>query len=212
VIKWPAPDISSAGKERLYLDPEFLERLRAGDEDAFRSLVTQYQDLVLRVCLRFLRNKEDTEDAAQDVFVEAYRNLSGFRAEAEISTWLYRIATTKSLDAIRRKSRKKRQDGPPSAFAGPEAAEAVSAPESEDPGRILEDKERSRVLHEAIASLPENQRIAITLSRFEGLGNREIGAVLELSVVSVDSLIYRAQKNLRKWLHKYYSRQIENEG
>jgi len=194
------------------LDPEFLERLRAGDEDAFRSLVTQYQDLVLRVCLRFLRNKEDTEDAAQDVFVEAYRNLSGFRAEAEISTWLYRIATTKSLDAIRRKSRKKRQDGPPSAFAGPEAAEAVSAPESEDPGRILEDKERSRVLHEAIASLPENQRIAITLSRFEGLGNREIGAVLELSVVSVDSLIYRAQKNLRKWLHKYYSRQIENEG
>jgi len=194
------------------LNPEFLERLRAGDEDAFRSLVTQYQDLVLRVCFRFLRNKEDAEDAAQDVFVEAYRNLSGFRAEAEISTWLYRIATTKSLDAIRRKGRKKRQDGPPSAFAGPEAAEAVPAPESEDPGRVLEDKERSRVLHEAIASLPENQRIAITLSRFEGLGNREIGDVLKLSVVSVDSLIYRAQKNLRQWLHKYYARQIKNGG
>ncbi|MCX6563344.1 MAG: sigma-70 family RNA polymerase sigma factor [Candidatus Aminicenantes bacterium] len=194
------------------MDRDFLERLKAGDEDAFKSLVTQFQDRVVSLCYRFLRNREDAEDTAQDVFVDAYRNLSGFRAEAEISTWLYRIASTKSLDAIRRRNRKKRQDGPSPVFSESDPAEAVPAAESADPGRVFEARERSLVLQNAVASLPKSQRIAITLSRYEGLGNKEIAEILHASVFSIDSLIYRAQKNLRKRLHKYYARQIKNEG
>lgn len=195
------------------MDQALFEKLTAGDEDAFRDLVTLYQDRVYRVCFRFLRNAEDAQDAAQDVFVEAYKNISSFRAEAEISTWLHRIAANKSLDAIRRKKRKKRSDGPVSPFAaGGRPAADPPASDSFDPEKAYEAGERARILHQAVSSLPDAQRVAITLSRYEGLGNAEIAGVLGVTVVSVDSLIYRAHKSLRKCLHEHYARQLKSEG
>jgi RNA polymerase sigma-70 factor, ECF subfamily len=193
------------------LDQERLTRLRSGDEEAFRALVLEHQDRVVNICYRFLRDREDARDTAQDVFLEVYRALPGFRGDAELATWIYRIATTKSLDALRRRKRKKRLDAPGGIPGGSEAVERAPAEEGSDPGRILEDRERARILENAVATLPRGQRIALTLAKYEGMRSSEIAGVLGTSVGAVDSLVYRAQFRLRQKLTKAFGRRLKNE-
>jgi RNA polymerase sigma-70 factor, ECF subfamily len=188
-----------------------LDGLKAGDPDAFRAVVEAYQAKVLSTCFRFLHNREDAEDAAQDVFVEVHRSRSAFREEAELSTWIYRIAVTKSLDVLRRAKRKKRFDAVRGALGLAVEVNDVAAPRDQGPDRALELEERSRLLREAVAALPENQRVAVTLARYEGLTNKDIAGVLETSIPAVDSLIHRAHKNLRKSLSRYYASAIDKE-
>lgn len=198
--------------ESIRVDGEFLNRLIGGDPAAFDELVIQFQHKVVNICQRFLRNPEDAEDTAQDVFVEIYRALSGFRREAELSTWIYRIAVTKSLDQLRKRKRKKRDDGVRGRAASSDALENVPAGEAGNPERICEDRERARILQLALDALPEKQRIAVTLSKYDGLGNDEIAAILKTTTVSVDSLIYRANGNLRKTLRHTYARRMTGGG
>ena len=82
-----------------------IENLKKGDINSFRILVNEHQRKVLNTCYRFLNNKEDAEDLTQEVFLEVYKSISSFRGESKISTWIYRIAVTKSLDFIRKKKR-----------------------------------------------------------------------------------------------------------
>ena len=82
-------------------DTEIIEQLKQGNEKAFRILVENYQKLVVNTCYGMVHNREDAEDIAQDVFVEVYRNVDSFRADAKLSTWLYRIAVNRSLNHIR---------------------------------------------------------------------------------------------------------------
>jgi RNA polymerase sigma-70 factor (ECF subfamily) len=185
--------------------------LKSNDPDAFRALVEAFQAKVLSTCFRFLHNREDAEDAAQDVFVEIHRSRGAFREEAELSTWIYRIAVTKSLDVLRRAKRKKRFDAVRGALGLAVEPHDVAAPRDQGPDRALELEERSRLLREAVAALPENQRVAVTLARYEGLTNKDIAGVLETSVPAVDSLIHRAHKNLRKSLSQYYASAIDKE-
>jgi len=192
-------------------DRDLLASLKAGDEDAFRALVAAYQAKVLSTCFRFLRNREDAEDAAQDVFVEIHRSLPAFREEAELSTWIFRVAVTKSLDALRRAKRKKRVDAVRARIGLSVEAHEAPAPPRDRPDRILELEERGRVLHEAIESLAESQRVAVTLARYEGLTNREIAAVLGTNIPAVDALLHRAHGNLRKKLANYYDLHLESE-
>jgi len=194
------------------VDGQFLDRLVEGDPEAFDDLVHQFQRKVVNICQRFLRNPEDAEDTAQEVFVEVYRALPSFRREAELSTWIYRIAVSKSLDRLRKTKRKKRDAGIRGAAAGSGALEKIAAGEAGNPERICEDRERARDLQFALAALPEKQRIAFTLSKYDGLGNGEIAAILGTSTVSVDSLIYRANGNLRKILRRYYARKMSGGG
>jgi RNA polymerase sigma-70 factor (ECF subfamily) len=193
------------------LDKDFLGRLRSGEEAAFRELVESYQEKILGTCFRFLHNREDAEDTAQDVFVEVHRNLSAFREEVGLATWIYRIAVTRSLDVIRKKKRKKRFDAVRRSLGLAVGAESVPAPEDDEPAQALEIRERSRILSEAVAALPENQRVAITLSRYEGLGNKAIAGILDTTVPAVDALIHRAHKNLKKKLTRYYGKAFANE-
>jgi RNA polymerase sigma-70 factor, ECF subfamily len=183
--------------------------LKSGDPAAFRALVEAYQSKVLSTCFRFLHNREDAEDTAQDVFVEIHRSLAAFREEAELSTWIYRIAVTKSLDVLRRAKRKKRFDALRGVFGFSVEMDDVAAPRDQGPDRDLEIRERSRILREAIAALAENQRIAVTLARYEGLSNKEIAGVMGTSVPAVDSLLHRAHANLRKSLTRYYAGSLE---
>jgi len=202
----PDRDIPAPGP-----DPGFLGRLKSGDAEAFRELVSRYQGQVYRICHRFLLNAEDAEDAAQDVFVEAYQAIRSFREEADLGTWLYRIATTKSLDAIRRKNRKKRRDGFVGLFKTAEADDGPPAAASGEPDRLYEVTERVAALREAVAALPEKQRIAVTLSDYEGYGTKEIAAILETTVLSVDSLLYRGHQKLRNSLSRHYAGRREGE-
>jgi RNA polymerase sigma-70 factor, ECF subfamily len=194
-----------ANEEKIRADGGFLDRLIGGDAAAFDDFVLRFQHKVVNICLRFLRNPEDAEDTAQEVFVEAYRALPGFRREAELSTWIYRIAVSKSLDQLRKKKRKKRDDGARGAAGGAELDNVPAGPAS-NPDRLFEERERALALRRALDALPEKQRIAVTLSKYEGLGNPEIAAVLGTTTVAVDSLIYRAGENLRRILRRHFAR------
>ncbi|MCP5103245.1 MAG: RNA polymerase sigma factor, partial [bacterium] len=188
---------------------ELTRRLKANEPGAFKQLVELYQDRVFATCYRFLLNRQDIEDIAQEVFIEIYRSISTFKEQSKLSTWIYRIAVTKSLDLIRKTKRKKRFAPVKSLFGLQEEGKDIPDPKSNDPQRNLEQTEGLRILKEAIDTLPENQRIAFTLSKCEGFGNKEITEIMGCSLSSVESLMHRAKKNLRKKLYHYFERDLK---
>lgn len=189
-------------------DLDILNDLRNGRESAFRSLVERYQGLVLNCVFRFVREKETAQDLTQEVFLEVYRSLPGFRGEAQLSTWIYRIAVARSLNHLKAMKRQKRFAFVTSLFGdGPDHVE-VAAGASEDPVAVLENKERARVLDAALNTLPESQRVAFTLSKVEGMSYQEIALVLNVSVSSVESIIHRARVRLRSELMEYYRQHL----
>jgi RNA polymerase sigma factor (sigma-70 family) len=166
--------------------------------------VEQYRGLAYNTALGILQNTEDAEDIAQEVFIQAYHSVKDFKGDSKLSTWLYRITVTKSLDLLRSRKRKKRFGLMQSLF-GSESNEPVFEQASfVHPGIQLENKERSVLLFKAIDKLPENQKAAFTLHKVEGLSYQEVAEILELSLSSVESLLFRAKSNLQKHLESYY--------
>lgn len=189
-------------------DFELIRQLKDGDETAFRLLVDTYQKFVLNSCYKFVYNRETAEDLTQDVFIEVYRSINVFRADSKLSTWIYRISISKSLDYLKSQKRKKRFAVLKSLFGEDEVEERISAPESIGPDKILENKDRVKVLAWALNKLPENQRIAFTLSKYDEMSYQEIAEILGVSVSSVESLIHRAKQNLKKKLYSYYKKHL----
>ena len=165
-----------------------------------------HKDQVYNTCLGFLRNHHDAEDIAQEVFIKVYDSIGNFREEAALSTWIYRIAVTKSLEQIRYRKRQKRSGffKAISSFFGNEGAEEVDGSNFMHPGLELENKERAGILFGEIEKLTEKQRTAFTLQKVEGLSYQEVADVMKMSVPAVESLLYRARENLKKQLHDYY--------
>lgn len=187
----------------MSIESALIERLREGDESAFKAIVEQWQDMAYNVILGIVQNETEAEDLTQDVFVKVYENISSFKGESKFSTWLYRIATTSALDFLRSKKRKKRFGFVKSLF-GSEHAYEPALTDFYHPGVQLENKERSAILFRAIAGLPENQKLAFTLHKLEGLSYQEVSEVLRTTVSAVESLMSRAKVNLRKQLKDYY--------
>jgi RNA polymerase sigma factor (sigma-70 family) len=183
---------------------QLVELLKKGDELAFRQLVEKNQDRVYNTCLGFVRNEDEADDLAQEVFIEVFRSIHTFRHESKLSTWLYRIAVTKSLEFIRSKKRLKRFAILRSLFMSDNETE-ISIPNNEHPGVLAENRERSMLLSQAIEKLPEHQRIAFTLHKIEGLNHIEISEIMGKSISSVESLMHRARLNLQEFLKNYYN-------
>ena len=185
-------------------DQEIIRALQQKSETVFRTLVDQYKDRMYNTCLGLLQNPEEAEEAAQDVFIEVYKSVGKFRGDAKLSTWMYRIATTKSLERIRKQKTQKRFAFFQSLTAGDKDYETTRHATFEHPGVLLEHKEQAQTLFSTIKTLPENQRIAFTLHKVEGLPYQEIAEVLGTSVSSVESLMFRARKSLQQKLKTYY--------
>ena len=190
------------------METDLIKQLQSGSEQAFATCVEMYQDKVLNTCYHFLHDRLDAQDVAQDVFVEVYRSVKSFRKDAQLSTWIYRIAVNKSLDFIRRKNRKKRFGQLVSIFSEDKEEPIPQLRDDLDPHTHMELQERTAVLNAAINILPENQKTAITLSKYEGLSNKEIADILATSVSSVEALLHRARKNLHKKLYHYYEKNL----
>ena len=170
----------------------------------FRSVVELYQEKVRNTCFRFVNSREDADDLTQDVFVQVYESLSHFREESELSTWIYRIAVNKSLDFIRKKNRKKRFARFTSFLGSGEGEEEIVSPQQDNPHQELESKELKEILWRAVDRLPENQKTAIVLSKYEAFSNQEVASIMELSLSAAEALIHRAKKSLHRDLHQYY--------
>ncbi len=175
-------------------------------KEAFRQLVEEYKDRVVNTCFGFVHQKEDAEDIAQDVFLEAWLSYEKFRGDSSLSTWLYRIAVNKSLDALRKQKTRKYIGLFKNLLQINNENTSKLKQLDADPLQAIEQNEREQLLLDALNKIPQNQRIAITLSKYEGLTTREIAAVMETTESAAESLMSRAKESLRKQLENYYKK------
>lgn len=180
-----------------------IEQLKQGDQSAFKFIVDTWKDMVYNTALSIVQQEEDAEDVTQEVFVQVYQSIEGFKRESKFSTWLYRITLSKAMDHERRKKRKKRFAFVKSLF-GEGSEVVVDPPDFNHPGVSLDNKEKAAILFKAMESLPDNQRMAFVLNKVEGLSYQEISEVMETTVSAVESLLHRAKTNLRKELKTFY--------
>ncbi|PWL37792.1 RNA polymerase subunit sigma-70 [Flagellimonas aquimarina] len=186
-------------------DKQFLEDLREQKQSAYSRLLDEYQGKVFNTCLSFVPNKEDAEDIAQEVFIEICNSIKKFKGNSKLSTWIYRISVNKSLEFIRKKSTKKRFGFMQSITGGDIPIDkSTYFTEFDHPGIQLENKERSELLFNAINKLPEAQKVVFTLHKVDGMSYKEVGEVTQKSISSIESLLFRAKKNLQKILTEYY--------
>jgi RNA polymerase sigma-70 factor (ECF subfamily) len=186
-------------------EKEFIKKLVAGNQVAFDQLIDAYQQKVFGTCISFIPNKEDAEDVAQEVFLEVFKSISKFKSNAKLSTWIYKITTNKCLEFIRKKKTKKR-------FAFMQTLSADDLPiamtpyfvEINHPGILLENKEKTALIFKAIDTLPAQQKVIFTLAKIDGKRYQEIVEITGKSLSSVESVLFRAKKNLQKKLANFY--------
>ncbi|MFT7331803.1 MAG: RNA polymerase sigma factor (sigma-70 family) [Roseivirga sp.] len=183
----------------------FIFELQSGNQSAYSQLIDDYQQKVFATCISFLPNKEDAEDIAQEVFIEVFNSIHKFKGDSKLSTWIYRITTNKCLEFIRKKNTKKRFAFMQSILGNEIPMDKTSYfTEFNHPGIVLENKERNETLFHAINQLPEIQRVVFTLHKIDGKSYKEISEIIKKSVSSVESLMFRAKKNLQKLLENFY--------
>jgi RNA polymerase sigma-70 factor (ECF subfamily) len=155
----------------------------------------------------FLHNKEDADDLTQDVFIQTYQTLTAFKGDASFSTWIYRIAVNASLNGVRKSSKNKFLQRLENVFVSDKSRE-YSFPTSdlENPENILIHAERNEWVEKALSSLPEKQRIAIVLSKYDDLSQKEIAEIMETTEGAVEALIQRAKSNLREKLSSLHKK------
>lgn len=175
----------------MWSEEDFVKLLQSGNENAFHVLVDRYSIRVYNLSLRLLNKKQDAEDITQEVFTTLFLSISTFRNESSISTWIHRITINKCHEFNRKQQRKKRSG---------HMIELEQLPQQKqlsvliDPSTVLEQKELNTFIETTIQTLPENQRIAYLLSKFEGNKNDRIAEIMKLSISAVESLIFRAKK------------------
>jgi len=181
-------------------ETELIASICAGDHAAFKQLFDAYVGQIFNLCYRMLGNREEAEDATQDVFLNAYKSMKRLRSDARICAWLYRIAVNHCINHQKRKKRAQLLSLD-ALFATPHetAIGAITSP-GEPPDLALEKSESARAVQRAIDSLPEQQRTAVILHRYEGFSYQEIADVMGCSVSSVESRLHRAKRSLAKKL------------
>ncbi|WP_338359432.1 RNA polymerase sigma factor [Yeosuana marina] len=186
-------------------DDNFIRDLKEGKQFAYAKLIDDFQQKVFSTCISFVPNKEDAEDIAQDVFVEIFNSISKFKGDSKLSTWIYKITTNKCLEFIRKKNTKKRFGFLKSIMGNDMPVDKTSYfTDMNHPGILLENKEKSETIFRAINELPEAQKVVFTLCKIDGKSYEEVSEITSKSISSVESLMFRAKKNLQDLLENYY--------
>lgn len=159
-----------------------------GDALALRELYQRHSERIYNTALTYLQNTTDAEEVTQDVFTKVWRSAAGFKAESQVTTWLYRIAVNTSLTAL-----KKRQKRGVFGMIHP----GHDPPDFHHPGAKLEEREENKALFSAIYRLPNRQKTAFVLSYVEELPRQQVADVMGLTRKAVEGLLMRAKKSLR---------------
>ncbi|MEM8689430.1 MAG: sigma-70 family RNA polymerase sigma factor [Pseudomonadota bacterium] len=175
-----------------------LQQVRAGDQQAFGVLVSELFPTVYRAALRVLRHEQEAEDVAQDVFMKIWGDPPELRAEANLKAWSARVATNGAIDRLRKKKPDVSDDLPDQVDPAVAADEAMQADEAAD------------AVQRAIDGLPERQRLALVLTYYEGLPNKEAADLLEVSVDALESLLARARRALKAALSEQWQGLLED--
>jgi RNA polymerase sigma-70 factor (ECF subfamily) len=179
-------------------DNEIIRSVLQGNSDDYRFLVEKYQQMVFRTCIGFVHSKDDADDLTQDVFIQAYQALQRFKGDSAFSTWLYRIAVNASLNKVRKSPLKNLLQRIENYTGKKNEQEAlVSVSNGDDPENMLIRQEQIEAVRHALDTLPENQRTAIILSKYDDLSQKEIAEIMNTTEGAVEALLQRAKKNLR---------------
>ena len=185
------------------VETQFIERLKAGDANAFDTLVTRYTNDIFGLLYRITEDAEEAGDLTQETFLSVFKAIKNFRGDADLKTWLFRIAINKSRNRFRwwkRRSREKTFSlDAPLANSETPFHETISGTIANPEEKILQ-REREKVLMNALSNLPEIFREAVVLCDIEGLSYEEIASVLEINIGTVKSRIARGREELRKKL------------
>ena len=173
-------------------DAKLMARIAQGDANASRLLVQRHLNPLVGLALRMTANKSEAEDIAQEAFVRLWKQSHNWQAKAKISTWLYRVAHNLSIDAIRRRERRKITSSDITEFKDTAAG----------PNEMLHQKDVRNQVEAAISCLPERQRTAITLVHHRDMSNKEAAKIMEVSVDALESLLSRGRRSLRKTLEQ----------
>ncbi|MDP3039799.1 MAG: sigma-70 family RNA polymerase sigma factor [Deltaproteobacteria bacterium] len=189
-------------------DQVLVEKIKAGDFQAFEALVNRYEGKVYRLSMRMLRNQQDAEDALQETFLQVYRGLKNFEGRSSFSTWLFRLATNVSLMKIRHRQTEPSKLLPLEDYL-PQHEEGEH-PQIQDwpdlPEETLLSKESREKMLEALEKLPAEYRAVFILRDIEGFTNAEAGETLGISVAAVKSRLHRARLTLRGMLAEYFEK------
>ncbi len=186
-------------------DQELIEGIQNRDKLAVQQLVSKYHKQVVKTAYYFLKSMDDAEDLAQDVCIEILESAGRFKGNSSLSTWIYRITVNKSLNFIRKHKRSLLVEQIESLFWKSSSGNQQRIIEPSENLTGIEDKERKILIDEAISRLPENQKIAFILSKYDELSYKQIAEVMNVSIASVESLLQRAKQNLQKSLVSHFS-------
>jgi RNA polymerase sigma-70 factor, ECF subfamily len=175
-------------------DADLIRKIKEGDKHAFNELVSLYSSRIINTCYRFFPDKEDAEDISQEVFIEVYKSIKSFRGDAKLSTWIYRITVTKCLDEIKKRNRKKRFISFGKILHIDTVANWIGG--GTKPDKSILEKEKMKEVMQTLNTLPDNQRVAFTLSKVEGYSNKEIAEIMNTTIIAVESLISHAKKKI----------------
>ena len=189
-------------------DVELMLATQHGDEQAFSELVLRHRTAIVNLTHRYLRNRADADDLAQEVFVKVYRARKRYRPEAKFTTWLYRVAVNACLSEVRNRKRRvtwvsASLDQSADDEAGGSLASRVADERSEEPMESVEKDELKARVRAAVDELPDRQRLAIVMNKFHGLSYEELAETLEMTIPGVKSLLVRARENIRKRIEPY---------
>jgi RNA polymerase sigma-70 factor (ECF subfamily) len=192
-------------------DVELMQRIASGDEAALRRLVERHQNMVFATALRMLGDRTEAEDITQLTFIRIYRAAPGYRPEAKFTTWMFTILRNLVFNESRRRQRHAHESLDAPRYGADEDAPALGelvttsgrADETPTPAGEMLQRELEDAVQEALDTLPEQQRMAMVLLRYQDLSYEEIAAVLNTTVPAVKSLIFRARDALKQKLAKY---------
>jgi RNA polymerase sigma-70 factor (ECF subfamily) len=185
-------------------DAAIMLRVAAGDEAGFNYLVQKYHRAMIHFLFRMVRNQAIAEELAQEVFLRVYRSRESYRAEAKFTTWLYRIATNLAVNHARDTRHERSAQtiylDAPDEESGTTPDVADDEPSVEQ--RLMRD-ERMAAIRTHVMALPERQRMAVLMHKYQGMDYRQIGEVLKLSESATKSLLFRAYQTLRDKLKEF---------
>ena len=185
----------------LTTDEQLVERALAGDGDAFGEVVRRWERKIYALAYGITGSVEEARDATQETFIAAYRNLPRFRGEAQVSSWLHRIAVNQCITRQRRTRVRAETALEEEVEAGRE--QFVSTGAESSPARASESKQRAEAVRRAVASLPQELREVVLMKEFEELTFQEIADALQIPLSTVKSRLYTALRQLRLKLERF---------
>lgn len=181
-------------------DEQLIELSISEEPEAFGVIVKRWERKIFALCFGMLGREDEAKDATQEAFIAAYKNVSKFRGDAKVSSWLHRIAVNQCL-TTKRKEKRRSED-----FIDEEANEdekVFLAPASLSPSNTAEQQERSKLIRNAVVALPTDLRQVIVMKEFEDMTFQEISETLDLPLSTVKSRLYTALKHLKMKLDRF---------